>query len=236
MCPRLLLAAALAPLPAASDSLRGRIVSDDGMPLPSSTKVELACGQSRLERAAVREDGLFEVDHRGGRGDCVLVIDAPGYRRTEVQPSTLPKTPGIPGVVLHRLGKSQGETISVSHLAAPPEAKRRFQAAIREMRRGQEAAMDVVLENLEAAARIYPGYAEAWFEIGRLRLAQQDPEGAVAAFRQAVRADPWFVSPYEPLILLLRAGEAAVEAAGVCESLRRVNPALPADCGNGQAE
>jgi len=54
--------------------------------------------------------------------------------------------------------------------------------------------------------------------------------GAVAAFREAIRAEPWFVSPYEPLMLLLEAGGDSVAADRVCEGLRRINPSLPADC------
>lgn len=230
---RLLLALTLASFPAESETIRGRIVTDDGMPLFESARVELHCGQSALESAAVDGDGMFEFSHPRQHAECNVAINAPGYRRANVPVASLPMNPEIPGVSLHRLGKSRGESISVSHLAAPPDARRRYHAAMREMRRGEEARVETVLTNLEAAAKLYPGYAQAWFEIGRLRLAQRDLERAVGALRRAVRADPWFVSPYEPLILLLRAIGAIEEAVSVCEDLRKVNPALPADCGRG---
>ena len=230
---RLLLALTLASFQADSETIRGRIVTDDGMPLVESVRVELRCGQSALESAAIHGHGLFEIDHPREHAECTLAINAPGYRQAMVPAASLPMNPGIPGIALHRLGKSRGESISVSHLAAPPEARRRFHAAVREMRRGEDATAESVLTNLEAAVKVYPGYAQAWFEIGRLRLAQRDPERAVAALRRAVRADPWFVSPYEPLILLLRATGAVEEAASACENLRKVNPSLPADCDKG---
>ena len=227
---RLLLALTLAWFPSNAETIRGRIVTDDGMPLVESARVELRCGQSALEFVAIHGDGLFEIDHPREHAECTLTINAPGYRHAMVPTASLPTNPEIPGIALHRLGKSWGESISVSHISAPLEAKRRFHAAIREMRRGEEATVESVLMNLEAAVEVYPGYAQAWFEIGRLRLAQRDPERAVAALRRSVRADPWFVSPYEPLILLLRATGAVEEAASACENLRKVNPALPADC------
>ena len=230
---RLLLALTLAPFTANGETIRGRVVTDDGMPLVESARVELRCGPSALESAAIDRDGLFEIDHTGEHAECILAINAPGYREAIVSAASLPIDQEIPGIALHRLGKSWGESISVSHLAAPPEAKRRFHTAIREIRRGEPATVESVLMNLEAAVEVYPRYAQAWFEIGRLRLAQQDPERAVAALRRAVRADPWFVSPYEPLILLLRATGAVEEAGRACENLRKVNPALPADCGKG---
>ena len=230
---RLLLALMLASFTADSETIRGRVVTDDGMPLVESVSVELRCGQSAPKFAAIDGDGLFEINHSREHAECILIINTPGYRQEIVPAASLPMNSKIPGIALHRLGKSWGESISISHLAAPPEARRSFHAAIRELRRGEEATVESVLMNLEAAVEVYPGYAQAWFEIGRLRLAQQDPEGAMAALRRAVRADPWFVSPYEPLILLLRATGAFEEARRACKNLRKVNPSLPIDCGEG---
>ncbi len=143
----------------------------------------------------------------------------------------LPSDPRIAGIVLHRLGKSHGESISVSHLAAPPEAVQRFHAAIREAEGAESTDYEAVLKHLRAAVQLYPDYAQAWFEIGRIGLALGDSASARDALQQAVRADPWFVSPYEPLILLLEAAGQSDQAARTCQRLREINPALSAGCG-----
>ena len=231
MCLRLMLAVTIAAVPSASESLQGRIVTDDAMPLPESARAELRCTQAVLESVGVDGRGQFQIAADLPHPDCAVEVTAPGYRRSVILAAALPAHPGIPGIVLRRLGKSYGESISATHLAAPDEAVESFHAAIRELRRGESAELASVLGHLQAAVRIFPGYAPAWFEIGRLRLAQGDMEEAAGALQRAVRADPWFVSPYQPLILLLEAAGDSEAAASACQSLRKINPALPDDCG-----
>lgn len=230
MYPRLLLAAAFTVLPLAAESVRGQIVADDGMPLPDSARVELRCGQEAVATATVSHNGRFQLEQPSLQESCDLAVAAIGYRRTVISTGSLPADPRIPGVVLHRLGKSHGESISASHLAAPPEAVRYFHAAIRKIRQESSGGYSDALKDLRAAVEAYPDYAQAWFEIGRLLLAHGDATSARDALREALRADPWFVSPYEPLILLLESAGDSEAAANVCQGLRKINPALSADC------
>ena len=123
--------------------------------------------------------------------------------------------------------------MSVSHLSAPPAAVARFHAALRALRGGPGQDIELALGHLQSAVGAFPGYADAWFEIGRLHLASGSPGDAIGAFQEALRADPWLVSPYEPLILLLEAAGDPAGARQVCAGLRRINPALPEDCGRG---
>ena len=233
MSPLLLLALALAVLPLEANSVRGQVVADDGMPLPDLAKVELRCGQEAVASGTVSHDGQFRLEQPSQRRDCELAVEATGYRRAVIATESLPVDPRIPGVVLYRLGKSHGESISASHMAAPPEAVGHFHAAIRKIREGASGSYSEALKDLGAAVGAYPNYAQAWFEIGRLLLGQGDPASARDAFWQALRADPWFVSPYEPLILLLESAGDSEAAAKVCQGLRKINPALSADCRGG---
>lgn len=225
-------ATALALLPLRGEVVRGRVLADDGMPLPMSTTVRIHCGEMAAAKIALDEDGWFEFEDASERLKCSLGIDivAPGYRQSSLSKADLPADPRIPAAVLHRLGKGDGESISVSHLAAPEEATRYYRAAMREMQRGADSDPAAALRRLESAVRIYPGYAQAWFEVGRLRLALGKTASAIRAFGQSVASDPWFVSPYEPLILLLEAEGDVDRAAAACHGLRRINPELPANC------
>ena len=230
---RLLVAIVLSAAPASAEPIRGRVVTDDGMPLPDSATVVLRCGGTGEPIPGSLDGERFELDGPPGEGDCRVEIAARGYQRAGASPSSLPSNPAIPGMVLHRLGKNRGETISVTHLLAPPEAKQRFHTGIRELRRNEPEGIERALENLGVATQLFPGYAQAWFEIGRIGLARSDHAAAIDALREAVVADPWFVSPYEPLILLLRATGEAEEAAARCDGLLIINPALPPDCAGG---
>ena len=227
---RISAACLLAALPMDGESLRGRILADDGMPLPEDAVVVLSCGQSDRKTVGVDDAGWFEFEEPPKRSDCLVETSAPGYRPHSIATGALPSDPGIAAVVLHRLGKGQGESLSVAHLAAPPHAVASFHAAVREMRRGHDDGLEAALRLLEAAVSAYPGYAQAWFEIGRIHLAQGSAPEAIRAFGAATRADPWFVSPYEPLILLLEAAGDTRGASSACQALRKINPALPEDC------
>lgn len=195
--------------------------------------MDLRCAQGVPLSAGVDEAGRFEFKEGSAEPGCSLDVSAPGYRVATLAASALPADPRIPAIVMYRLGKGQGESVSVSHLAAPAAAVGKYHLAVREMRRGAAGNPESVLEHLQSAVQAYPDYAQAWFEIGRLRLAKGSATAAIRAFREALRADPWFVSPYEPLILLLEATGDSAGARRACQGLLRINPALPADCRKG---
>lgn len=227
---RLAGACLLTAFPAVADAVQVRIVTDDGMPLPESTFLQLGCDDAEPARTTAGNDGSFEFESASARPDCLLEVDAPGYRGGSVRVEDLPGDHRIPAMVLHRLGKNQGEAISVSNLAAPEAAVREFHSAIRAMGTHNPEGLDSAIQHLRAAIQTYPNYAGAWFEMGRILLARGDPPDAIDAFRRAVQADPWYVSPYEPLILLLEAAGDREGAARACRGLRRINPKLPGDC------
>ena len=223
----------LAAASALGGSVRGRIVTDDGMPLPGSTQVALRCGAAAQSEVAVEPEGWFEFSSFPDPLGCSAVITARGYRTANLNLATLPADPLIPIAVLHRLGKNHGESISVTHLAAPTGAKRHFHAAVNVLEQQTTGGIERALNHLQDAVRAYPAYAQAWFEIGRLQLALGDASSALQAFQKSVQADPWFVSPYEPLMLLLASSGDAAGAALACARLRKINPALPPGCGGG---
>jgi predicted TPR repeat methyltransferase len=66
-------------------------------------------------------------------------------------------------------------------------ADRRFEWARDIAAKGDlAAAADLLTQALELA----PGYASAWFVLGEMREKLSDRDGAIAAFREAARADP----------------------------------------------
>ncbi len=81
----------------------------------------------------------------------------------------------------------------------PREARRAFEAgeAAVKARRASEAADD-----FERAVRIFPGYAEAWCELGKERLESGQSDGARQAFDEAIRADSNYTDAYLMLAVL----------------------------------
>ena len=223
----------LAVASALGSSVRGRIVTDDGMPVPASAQVALHCGATAQSEAGIDPDGWFELPNLSDPLACSISVTARGYRTASVNLAELPADPLIPAAVLHRLGKNHGESISVTHLAAPADATRHFHAAVRVLRQEASGGIDRALDHLQSAVGAYPAYAQAWFEIGRLQLALADAPSALQAFQRSVQADPWFVSPYEPLLLLLKSSGDTAGAERACAKLRLINPALPPGCGGG---
>ena len=215
-----------------AEPLQLKLVTDDGLPVPDATMVQVLCGGGRdSQPIPVGSTGTAVLDVPEDGADCELETRAPGYDTARARLGDLPLDPRIPGISLRRSGKNEGETISVTHLTAPSQAVESFHAAVHLMQEQGDASVQDILSLLATATDAYPGYASAWFEIGRLRLAVGDVAGAAVALGRAIEADPWFVSPYEPLMLVLRALGRPEDAAAACIGLRSINPALPQDCG-----
>ncbi len=211
--------------------ISGLVVADDGMPFLGPVEVRLHCAGAETASTAADRVGRFRFPDMQAGGDCELTASAVGYRVSRTPVRGLPAAAGIPALVLRRAGKYQGETISVSHLAARPVARALFQIAVRKLSANQVDAAEAALR---AALVIDRRYASAWFELGRLRLALDDAGGARKAFAGAIKADPWFLAPYRPLLLLERAEGNAQAAWDLCEKLRRINPYRVYGCAEGE--
>lgn len=61
------------------------------------------------------------------------------------------------------------------------------------------AETDRAQHDLEKAVQIYPQFAEAWYQLGKLQQVSS-PKDAGNSFAKAVAADPKFVAPYEHLV------------------------------------
>lgn len=71
-----------------------------------------------------------------------------------------------------------------------PQARREFEAALRALRLGGPEAPETARARFEAALDIDPKLWEAWHDLGVLRAADGDDEGAAAAFDKALAINP----------------------------------------------
>lgn len=132
---------------------------------------------------------------------CELRAAFPGYRSDVISLATRRSmdNPDVGTIVLHRLAKVEGTTISLTTAMAPKDAKKAYEKGIKEAGKGK---FDEAEKQLQKAVDLYPKYALCWHALGRV----QQQKGLVAeskkSFEAAIAADAKYVSPYESLAFL----------------------------------
>ena len=160
---------------------------------------------------------------------CELRASLPGYRSESIQlrHSSVFDNPNVGVIILHPLAKGQGISVSATSLAAPKQAKKAYEKALKELRKKDAIlwfAAVKAIEQLEKAVAEYPEYAKAWSLLGRTRLSINDKEGAREAFDKATKADPKYLKPYMPLLRMELAEKRWAEVNLVSERLLNLNP------------
>jgi len=90
----------------------------------------------------------------------------------------------------------EGTSISVTSALAPKTAQKALQKAQEAEKKGRWPQAE---QSLQKAVQIYPKYAVAWFELGRVQLRRNDTAAAKNSFQQSIHADPKYVNPYDGL-------------------------------------
>ncbi len=145
----------------------------------------------------VRQIGLGRFD----LSSSTLRAELTGYRSEEVNLgmySSMGKN-DVGLIVLHRLDGLVGDVVSALTLQAPKGARKAYETGLREMRKKKPNPKKVI-SLFEKAVKEYPQFAAAWSALGDAKLKLNDREGARQAFSEAVKHDPKFIKPYEPLI------------------------------------
>ena len=127
--------------------------------------------------------------------------------------------PNLGTITLFPEGRGGGTELSTTSQAAPSNAMKAFEKA-REDWLNQNS--DGAEKNLKKAIQLYPGFAQAWLQLGEIQEAS-DPKNARDSFSKALAADPKFVLPYEQLARL------AAQADKWQETLENTSQALQLD-------
>lgn len=133
--------------------------------------------------------------------NCDLRARVSGYRSQTVNLAGRRPLddPNIGVILLHRDGKDEGNLVSIVSLAAPRDARKAFERGLQLLRKGKTE--DAEKEYRKAVA-IYPKYADAWNEIGRIQLDRGQDDAARQSFQTAIQADPKYVNPYLQLSVI----------------------------------
>jgi len=229
--------------------LSGKVILDDGTPLTEPAAIQTICrGQKHTEAytdshgnfsfevgrsANANSAGLADADTSWGNQsasrsrtlqDCDLQAYLAGFISESMPLSTklsLGESSDVGRLVLHRVGKVEGLTISATTAAAPGPARKAYEKGCKEEEKNH---WDEAEQALAKAVEIYPKYAIAWFELGRVQQQKNNPDGARNSFQQSVAADPQYASPYRHLAQLAAMAKQWTEVVNITSKLLALNP------------
>jgi tetratricopeptide (TPR) repeat protein len=229
--------------------LYGRVVVDDGSVLTESVSIQTVCkGRKRVEahtdshgnfsfelgnRFASFNEPQLDADVRSNsmdrsRGsnlqDCEVQASLAGFTSDVIQLGgrfTGEERADLGRIILHRLGNVEGFTLSATTAQAPGSARKALEKAREHQKHGK---WDDAQKSLEKAVAIYPKFAAAWFELGRVQLQKNDQTGARQSFQQSIVADSKYVNPYLGLAQLAMREQNWQELAEVSDKVLALNP------------
>jgi len=192
--------------------------SDAGAaPTPKSTSPGFGASQNAGGASA------FAADPLGNKmTNCELRANIAGFTSDKVSLFNRKETdnPDIGIIVVHRIAGVEGSSVSVTSMMAPRDAKKAYDHGLQSLLKNKpnDAAKD-----FEKAVALYPKYADAWMDLGKVRVQQQSVQAARSAFLKAVDADPKLVPPYVEIGLL------AAREANWAQSAEYLDKALKLD-------
>jgi tetratricopeptide (TPR) repeat protein len=137
---------------------------------------------------------------------CSVQAALPGFDSSSVVIANrnLMDNPDIGIITLTREDNSVGSAVSSTTASAPKDATKSFEKARAEW---LDKKPDRAQHDLEKAVQVYPQFAEAWYQLGKIQEAANSPD-AINSYSKAAAADPKFILPYEHLApLAAKAGK-----------------------------
>jgi TolA-binding protein len=228
--------------------LNGKLVAE-GSSLPEPANVLLQCGNQVRAHEYSDAKGNFSLrvyvtdDSRSGTDlkqqqsvlsrqdwmDCELYADIPGYssERLRLAEKAARGTVDVGNIALHSMANDPGLradtrfTVSVISLAAPDKARKAFAKGEQEERKGKwQSACDYFKKAIE----MYPRYALAWLELGRVQARENSFDEAHESFRQAVTQDSKLTDGYVELARVAAQQQNWKELADVSDRLVQASP------------
>lgn len=201
--------------------LSGKVALSDGATVPEPVKIERVCGAMARVEAYTDLKGRFSFevgrsqeipdasdDANGGNFGgsnrmrdrspfvCDLRVSLPGFRSETISLADKQylDNSDLGTITLHRIANVEGLTVSATSSLAPKDAKKAFEKGMDAVNRKNAAEAQ---KNFEKAVELYPRYAAALYELGRLSEGQNRFDDARKSYAQAVAADAKFIPPHE---------------------------------------
>jgi superkiller protein 3 len=155
--------------------------------------------------------------------NCELRAKLAGYRSQTVSLAMRRPLddPNVGVILLHRLTPNEGGTVSAISLAAPKDARKAYEKGLDAIKK--KKAADAV-KNFQKAVEIYPKYATAWYDLGRVQSQQGHAEEAKQSFEKVIEADPKYVNPYLDLSMIAAKSQNWQEVADLTAKMVKLDP------------
>lgn len=215
--------------------ITGRLVMPDGLSPEEMVPVALSCGPGRTSSTMSDLRGEFRLRlnvQSGPSGDiatrmtnmqCAVIVSVPGFLtvRKDLAGLDLKSGADVGFLVLRSPVKSEGTTVSMNGLMAPEPARQRLLKAREDLAKDKVGSAK---SRLEEAIRIYPEYATALYELGRIQARQGNTAQAAESYRLAAKADPKYINPLVELALMSATARDWREAEQHSEAVLRMAP------------
>jgi hypothetical protein len=157
--------------------------------------------------------------------NCDIRAKLSGYRSQSISLTThrAMDNPDIGVIVLQRMGKDEGTTVSMVSLAAPKEARKAFEKGLALMA-GKKNNVPEAEKEFQRAIDLYPKYAAAWTELGKIQAGRNELVDARRSFDQAMQADPKFLGPFLQISLLAMQARKWQELVDVTDRAIQLDP------------
>ena len=158
-----------------------------------------------------------------GNFGCDLRASLPGYRSDLVSLAGRRNLddPNVGTIFLHRLANVEGLTTSATSSLAPKDARKAFDKGLDAVKKSK---VDEAQADFLKATELYPRYASAWFELGRVYEQREHIAEARDAYAKSIEADSKFVNPYERLYKLAIKEQNWEDVGAVTLRIMRLNP------------
>jgi tetratricopeptide (TPR) repeat protein len=242
--------------------ISGKVVLDDGTELTEPAVIQTICRGRRHNEtysdahgsfnfrlgdptqgsaASISDASSSNVNSNGTQSrpdlqDCQIQAELAGFSSQAVELNSrigVMSNIDVGRVPLHRLAHVDGTSISVTSALAPPAAKKAFEKGLEQ---GKKNKWEDAEKSFAKAVQIYPRYATAWYQLGRLQLRNQlsspspsqpptpSAQSAKHSFEQSIAADPKYVDPYEGLAQLAMAAHEWPDVIEITNKLVSLNP------------
>jgi tetratricopeptide (TPR) repeat protein len=244
----------------------GRVMIDDGTPLPEAVVIQRVCGGSPHAEGYTDSKGFFGIELGGNNGvmqdasefgsasgtgfgsrstgsqgqsqsnagssnglsdrkymNCELQAKLAGYRSQVINMANrrAMDDPNVGTILLHRVGASEGNTVSAVSLAAPKDARKAYERGTEALKKKKT---DDAVKDFAKAVELYPAYAAAWHELGKLQEAADHSDAARKSFSAAIQADPKFTGPYLELAVMALHEKSWQEVSEITDRIVKLNP------------
>jgi tetratricopeptide (TPR) repeat protein len=228
--------------------LSGHVTLEDGSVPAERVIIQSICaGTIREETTIEKKNGGFGFTLGRGSGDLMLNEDnrathagpaatenlqsctvqayLPGYISTVVYLANLdPGKPDVGTLVLRKAGPGAEGVPSDTARQASKDAHKAFD-------KGAEAAKSNkwsdAATNFRKAAELFPGYADAWLELGKAQMALKQTDEARKSFEASIKADEKYAAPYVQLVQLENQAQNWKGLTDIAGRLLKLTPAVP---------